>query len=111
MPLSELPADDGQTSQGELKSSPENNHELLSIEELLREMEAAGIKPLDAAMIRDQLETVSTAILTRDFLSGLRASVEGRKRDKIAKIWTTNGLDDHSHPLSQQFRFRKFSFE
>jgi len=77
---------------------------------LMAEMEAAGVKPVDAAFIRRQLNDGMPAILTRDFVCGLRASVERPKKEKIAKIWTTNSLENPDHPISQQFRFRKFSF-
>lgn len=92
------------------RSVETGEHEPLpTLGELLAELAAVGVTPLSEAEIRAQLERLPvgvTAILTRDFLCGVRAS---RQRDGSFIVSTTNGLEDPEHPIAKQFRFRVFT--
>src|SRR5690606_6334655 len=88
---------------------PGEHETLPTLGTLLEELRAAGITPLAEHEVRSQLESLPTgvpAILTRDFACGLRAS---RQRDGSYIVSTTNGLEDPDHPVSKQFRFRRFA--
>lgn len=90
---------------------PESNetYEVISLEDFLEELRGENINPLSPDEVRDQLNETGQAILTRDFLCGIRANRESR-RSKIAKVWTTNTLKNLEHPITKKFRFRKFFF-
>lgn len=80
-----------------------------TLSELLAELAMAGVTPLPEEEVRAQLEQLPrglTAILTLDFVCGLRAS---RQRDGSFIVSTTNGLEDPEHPIAKQFRFREFT--
>ncbi len=91
---------------------PTPEHEPLpTLDEILAEMETAGLKPVPKEIILDQINRrMPDFIMTRDFVCGLRASKKSGGNNEYM-LWTTNGLEDSGHPVSKQFRFRKFTVD
>jgi hypothetical protein len=79
-----------------------------SLSQLIQEMEQVGIKPLAIEEIKNQLEKFDVAILTHDYVSGIRLT-RRRFKDKPDEyiVSTTNGLEDPENLLRRQFSLRK----
>ena len=79
-----------------------------SLEDLLQELQQENIEPLSAEEIKDQIARTGQAILTRDYVSGIRIM---KKRSSSSEdeyiVFTTNGLEDPNNPIAAKFRFRK----
>ena len=80
----------------------------ISLEDLLQELEQENVKPLSVAEIKDQIDKTGRAILTRDYLSGIRLTKKrGLNGEDEYIVSTTNSLEDSDNPIAIKFRFRK----
>lgn len=78
-----------------------------TLKEFLQAAQAYGIKTLSAESIKKQLEETGTAIVTREYLSGIRISRSGTKlRGHIYTVFVTNAPenpDDLIVEIGQKF--------
>ena len=81
----------------EIKEEPQK------LEDYLEALQSEQIETLSIESIIEQLEKVGTAVVTHDFVDGIRIS---KMPTGEFKTWTTNGLDDPSNQIAKKYRHR-----